>query len=213
MLTGFESGAPGILENINKRSTRDENSRCVDLARQAGLKIKALMSIGHPGETEDTVRDTQEWLRRVAPEDFDCTLITTYPGTPYYDEAAPHSRLPGVWTYTYKNTGDRLHAYEIDFLAVADYYKGNPDGGYRSFVFTDALSAERLVELRAWIEESGRSELKIPYPRASPGLKVEHSRGQGRKEALPACLLIQVPRSPAARRTRPSRPSSMTHRQ
>jgi radical SAM superfamily enzyme YgiQ (UPF0313 family) len=196
MLTGFESGAPRILENINKRSTRDENSRCVDLARQAGLKIKALMSIGHPGETEETVRDTQEWLRTTAPEDFDCTLITTYPGTPYYDEAVPHARLPGVWTYTYKKTGDRLHAYEIDFLAVADYYKGNPDGGYRSFVFTDALSAERLVELRAWVEESVRSTLKIPYPCARPGLKFEHSMGQGVNEALPAYLLSHAPRRP-----------------
>jgi radical SAM superfamily enzyme YgiQ (UPF0313 family) len=128
MLTGFESGAPRILENINKRSTRDENSRCLEIARQAGLKIKALMSIGHPGETEETVQDTQEWLRAAAPEDFDCTLITTYPGTPYYDEAVPHSRLPGVWTYTYKKTGDRLHAYEIDFLTVADYYKETRTG-------------------------------------------------------------------------------------
>jgi radical SAM superfamily enzyme YgiQ (UPF0313 family) len=198
MLTGFESGAPRILENINKRSTLDENSRCLDLARHAGLKVKALMSIGHPGETEDTVRETQEWLRGVAPEDFDCALITVYPGTPYYDEAVPHPEVPGVWTYTYQKTGDRLHAYEVDFLAVADYYKGNPDGGYRSFVFTDALSADRLVELRSWVEDSVRSELKIPYPRARPGLKFEHSMGQGVHEALPPYVLTQVPGSTGA---------------
>jgi radical SAM superfamily enzyme YgiQ (UPF0313 family) len=153
------------------------------------------MSIGHPGETEETVYETKEWLRRSAPDDFDCTIITTYPGTPYYDEAAPHSRLPGVWTYTYKKTGDRLHAYEIDFLVVADYYKGNPDGGYRSFVFTDALSAECLVELRSWIEESVRSELRLPYPRGRPGLRFEHSMGQGANEALPVYLLNRLPRS------------------
>ena len=195
MLTGFESGAPRILQNINKRSTQDENSRCVDLAREAGLKIKALMSIGHPGETEETVQDTYEWLRRVAPEDFDCTLITTYPGTPYYDEAVPHPQLPGVWTYTYKKTGDRLHAYEVDFTEVADYYKGNPEGGYRSFVFTDALSADRLVELRSWVERSIRSELKIPYPQARPGLRFEHSMGQGVNASLPPYLLSRAPGS------------------
>jgi hypothetical protein len=198
MLAGFESGAPRILENINKRSTRDENSRCVDLAREAGLKVKALMSIGHPGETEETVRDTQDWLRRSAPDDFDCTLITTYPGTPYYDEAAPHARLPGVWTYTYQKTGDRLHAYDVDFLTVADYYKGDPEGGYTSFVFTDALSAERLVELRSWVEGSVRAELEIPYPHARPGLRFEHSMGQGANEALPGFLLNQAPRRAGA---------------
>jgi radical SAM superfamily enzyme YgiQ (UPF0313 family) len=201
MLTGFESGSPRILENINKRSTQDENSRCLNLAREAGLKIKALMSIGHPGETEETVQDTQAWLMRVAPEDFDCTLITTYPGTPYYDEAVPDPERPGVWTYTYKKTGDRLHAYEIDFLQVADYYKGRPDGGYQSFVFTDALSADRLVALRSWVEDSVRSALKIPYPHARPGLRFEHSMGQGLNAGLPSYLLHTVhgaPRSAGA---------------
>jgi radical SAM superfamily enzyme YgiQ (UPF0313 family) len=189
ILTGFESGAPRILENINKRSTRDENSRCVSFARDAGLKIKALMSIGHPGETETTVRDTQRWLLDTAPDDFDCTIITTYPGTPYYDEAVPHPELPGVWTYTYRRTGDRLHAYDVDFLLVADYYKGDPHGGYRSFVFTDSLDADRIVELRSWVEESVRSALRIPYPEARPGLAFEHSMGQGFADGLPKFLL------------------------
>jgi radical SAM superfamily enzyme YgiQ (UPF0313 family) len=189
LLTGFESGAPRILENINKRSTRDENSRCMDLARQAELKVKALMSIGHPGETEATVEDTQRWLIESAPDDFDCTIITTYPGTPYYDEAVPHESLDGVWTYTYRRTGDRLHAYDVDFFSVADYYKGDPHGGYRSFVFTDALSADRIVELRSWIEDSVRSTLRIPYPQARPALAFEHTMGQGLATMLPRSVL------------------------
>jgi anaerobic magnesium-protoporphyrin IX monomethyl ester cyclase len=198
MLTGFESGAPRILENINKRSTRDENSRCMEFARAAGLKVKALMSIGHPGETEATVRDTQAWLLDTAPDDFDCTIITTYPGTPYYDEAVPHAELPEVWTYTYRKTGDRLHAHDVDFLSVADYYKGDPHGGYRSFVFTDALGAEQIVELRSWVEESVRSSLRIPYPQARRGLTFEHSMGQGLHEALPKYLLNQRARAAGA---------------
>ena len=53
LLIGFESGAPRILENINKKATRDDNTRCLELAANAGLKVKALMSVGHPGETEE----------------------------------------------------------------------------------------------------------------------------------------------------------------
>ena len=29
---------------------------------------------------------------------------------------------------------------------VTDYYKGDPDGGYRAFVFTDFATSEELVE-------------------------------------------------------------------
>ena len=53
ILTGFESGSPRILRNINKRATMQENTRCVEIARRHNLKVKALMSIGHPGESRE----------------------------------------------------------------------------------------------------------------------------------------------------------------
>jgi radical SAM superfamily enzyme YgiQ (UPF0313 family) len=177
ILTGFESGSPRILENINKRATREENTRCVEIARRHGLKVKALMSIGHPGETEATVLDTHRWLLDVEPDDFDVTIITTYPGTPYYDHAVPHPEAPGVWTYTYAKTGDRLHMLELDYTEVADYYKGDPDGGYRSFVYTDTLSADDLVRLRDHVERDVRKRLGIPFNPGAPALRYEHSMG------------------------------------
>jgi len=189
LLSGFESGSERILENINKKATRDENTRAVELAKNAGLKVKALMSVGHPGESEKTTRETQEWLLEVEPEDFDCTVITTYPGTPYYDEAIPHATLPGVWTYTYARNGDRLHSQDIDFLKVADYYKGDPKGGYKAFVFTDYLTSEQLVERRNWVEASVREKLTIPFPQARAALQYEHSTGQGANSGLPSFIL------------------------
>jgi anaerobic magnesium-protoporphyrin IX monomethyl ester cyclase len=186
ILTGFESGSPRILKNINKRSTREENTRCVEIARRHGLKVKALMSIGHPGESSETVMDTRDWLMQAAPDDFDVTIITTYPGTPYYDHATPHPTEAGVWVYEFN--GDRLYSYEVDYTEVADYYKGDPDGGYRSFVYTDALSAEDLVKLRDFTERDVRQQLGIPFNRAAAALHYEHSMGQmgGR---LPAHIL------------------------
>jgi radical SAM superfamily enzyme YgiQ (UPF0313 family) len=186
LLVGFESGSPRILENINKKSTRDDNNRCLDIAAAAELKVKALMSIGHPGETPDTVAETHRWLLESRPADFDVTIITTYPGTPYYDEARPHDSLPGVWTYTYVKTGDRLHAYDVDYTRVAEYYKGNPDGGYRAYVFTDAMTPEDLVNARDTIERDTRERLGIPFNPSAAAVAYEHSMGQG---PLPAHIL------------------------
>src|SRR5262249_20866985 len=119
----------------------------------------------------------------------DCTVITAYPGTPYYDEALPNPDRPGVWTYTYARNGDRLHAFDIDFLVVADYYKGDPNGGYQAFVYTDYLTSEALVERRNWSESSVRAELGLAYPQARPALRYEHSTGQGAAEVLPGFIL------------------------
>ena len=176
ILTGFESGSPRILRNINKKASREDNTRCVEIARRHGLKVKALMSLGHPGESPETVADTRDWLLEVKPDDFDVTIITTYPGTPYYDDAEPHAELPNVWTYTFQ--GDRLHAYEVDYTQVADYYKGDPDGGYRAYVFTDFLSSEDLVRLRDEVEAGVRDTLNIPFNASRPAQQYEHSMGQ-----------------------------------
>lgn len=192
ILTGFESGSPRILQNINKRSTREENTRCVDIARRHGLKVKALMSLGHPGETEETVRETKEWLLATRPDDFDVTIITTYPGTPYYDRAVPHPTEKDVWVYTYAETGDRLYSYEVDYTKVADYYKGDPDGGYKAYVYTDGLSAERLVALRDEVERDVRKELNIPFNASRAAQRFEHSMGQ-----LPPSILRSTKKVPA----------------
>lgn len=181
LLTGFESGSPRILRNINKKATKDDNTRCIDLAHAAGMKVKALMSLGHPGESQETILETERWLLDVRPEDFDVTIITTYPGSPYYDDAVRANS--SVWTYTY--LGDALHQYDVNFEEVAEYYKGDPNGGYQSFVYTDFISADELVKMRNYVENNVREELLIPFNHSEPALRFEHSMGQG----LPANIL------------------------
>jgi anaerobic magnesium-protoporphyrin IX monomethyl ester cyclase len=178
ILTGFESGSPRILQNINKKATREENTRCVEIAKRHGLKVKALMSIGHPGESEQTILETRDWLLEAKPDDFDVTIITTYPGTPYYDRAVPHPTQKDVWVYTYEGNGDKLYSYEVDYTQVADYYKGDPNGGYKSYVYTDHLSAEKLVHLRDQVEREVRKTLNIPFNAGRPAERFEHSMGQ-----------------------------------
>lgn len=178
ILTGFESGSPRILKNINKKATREENTRCVEIARRHDLKVKALMSIGHPGESPETIQDTRDWLLAAKPDDFDVTIITTYPGTPYYDRALPVPGKPNLWVYTYEKTGDRLFSQEVDYTEVAEYYKGDPDGGYKSLVYTDFLSSEELVRLRGQTERDVRKILNVPFNPSRASLRYEHSMGQ-----------------------------------
>lgn len=176
LLCGFEAGDPRILKNINKKATIDDNTRVMEIAAKYDLKVKALMSIGHAGETAETALAVRDWLLRVKPQAFDVTIISTYPGSPYYDEALPHASLPGVFTFRTRETGDLLHSIDVDFTKTADYYKGVP-GEYKSLVFTEALSAERLAELRDGIEKEVRVTLNIPFDAATPGVRYEKSMG------------------------------------
>lgn len=174
VLVGFESGSPRILQNIQKKATRDDNTRAVETLQAAGIAVKAAMSIGHPGESPETVEATREWLLAVRPDEFDVTIITVYPGTPYYDDAT--ETAPGLWTYVDPRNGDRLHARHVDHLADANFYKGVP-GSYTSYVHTDHLTAEALCELRDDVERDVRAQLAIPYPTAA-AMRYEGSMGQ-----------------------------------
>ena len=185
ILCGFEAANPRILENINKRAKLEDNDRVIVTAHAAGLKVKALMSVGHPGESADSILAVRDWLISRKPDDFDCTTITTYPGTPYYDEAIQHDSQPDVWTYSAKN-GDKLHSFDVDYTAISDYYKGDPAGGYRSYVFTDHISGDEIVALRDQVEAETRAALGIPFNPGAPGIKYEHSMGQA---ALPEFIL------------------------
>ena len=180
VLIGFESGSPRILENIQKIATKDDNTRCIAIAHKHGLKVKALMSLGHPGESDETIRQTRDWLMEVRPSDFDATVITPYPGSPYYDHALPtealHNGKP-AWVYTCKN-GDRLYQEEVDYSREADYYKGDPNDGYSSHVWTDHLSPQALVRQRNELEAEVRKGLGIPFYQSSPATTYEHSMGQ-----------------------------------
>ncbi len=185
LLVGFESGSPRILDNIEKRATREDNTRCLEIARRHGIKVKALMSLGHPGESLETVKETEEWLLQARPDDFDVTIITPYPGSPYYDDAVP-TGTPGEYVYRCKRTGDALYEREVDYTVEADYYKGDPNDGYVSHVYTDHLSAKELVQARDRLERQVRAELGIPFNPGAPALQYEHSMGQ---TGLPPRLL------------------------
>ena len=176
LLTGFESGDERILRNIKKRATREDNTRCVELGRNAGLKVKALMSIGHAGESPESIKNTKNWLLETKPDDFDCTIITTYPGSPYFDDAVYNG---SYYTYTDKKTGDNLHQAQLDYCVDQDYYKGDPDGGYVSYVWTDHISAKDLVIEREKLEREVREKLNILFNPSRPGITHEHSMGMG----------------------------------
>jgi radical SAM superfamily enzyme YgiQ (UPF0313 family) len=169
VLFGFESGDDRILRNMQKGSVAN-NTKALRIAAGAGLRVKALMSLGHPGESAGSVKATRDWLLAEKPADFDVTIITPYPGTPYWDDAREDT---GVWTYSAK-TGDRLHMFDTDYGRDSSYYKGVP-GEYRAHVWTDHLTADDLVEIRDETERSVRTALSISWPKAQ---HFDHSMGQ-----------------------------------
>ena len=144
----------------------------LEIARKHGIKVKALMSFGHPGDSEETILATRDWLIKEKPDDFDCTVITLYPGTPYYDESVCIDEP----IYRFETNGDVLYSENVDFTKDVAYYKGIP-GSYHSYVWTDYLTREKLAELRDSVEKEVREALDLPYPSNVAAINFDHSMG------------------------------------
>jgi radical SAM superfamily enzyme YgiQ (UPF0313 family) len=173
LLCGFEAADERILTNIRKRATKADNTRMIETAKSAGVKVKALMSIGHPGESHNTIDAIRDWLIEVGADDFDCTVITPFPGTPYHDESVFDGEF---WAYTQPDTKDKLYSVEVDYSKVAEYYKGIP-GEYVSVVHTDYLTEKEIVNHRDQLETEVRNKLDIPFQKSTAEMQHEHSMG------------------------------------
>jgi radical SAM superfamily enzyme YgiQ (UPF0313 family) len=153
LLVGFESGSDKMLRAMNKKINVEQNTRAIDIARRAGLKVKALMSIGHPGESPETIEETRRWIKAVLPDDFDITIVSIYPGAPYYEESVLRTGVGDVWVY--EKDGELLYSRDIDFMSDDTNYKGKP-GEYKCHVWTPYLAPEDLITIRDELEKELR---------------------------------------------------------
>lgn len=176
LLCGFEAGNDRILQNINKKATYDDNCRVIENCKKHNLKIKSLMSVGHPGESKQTIDDITKFLIDNGTDDFDCSIITPYPGTPYYDKSVQIQS--DLYKYTVDKTGDVLYSKSIDYTEVSNFYKGVPGQNYESYVYTDYLTSKELVICRDELETTVRTTLNIPFNQSTSALLYEHSMGQ-----------------------------------
>lgn len=79
---GIESGSPAILTNMNKAATIEKYATGIELLRRYGIMTFGSFIIGFPGETEETVDETMEFLRVTQPDFYRAQLWYCEGGTP-----------------------------------------------------------------------------------------------------------------------------------
>jgi radical SAM superfamily enzyme YgiQ (UPF0313 family) len=78
---GAESGSQTILDNVRKRCTVEQNYKTVEYAKKHGLVVKAFMLLGLPGETWDTLAETEAFIAKAGIDDFQCAVYMPFKGT------------------------------------------------------------------------------------------------------------------------------------
>ena len=83
---GLESGVPEILKNINKPLKLSKLEKVIDICVKHRIKTHVSVSLGHLGETEETVKQTINYVDNLNSDSIQFSLATPYPGTRFYNE-------------------------------------------------------------------------------------------------------------------------------
>jgi radical SAM superfamily enzyme YgiQ (UPF0313 family) len=78
---GVESGSPEIIRQVDKKITVDDILASTEQAKKYGIKVRFYMMLGNRGETEETFRQTLDFLEEARPHEYIFSCLSIYPGT------------------------------------------------------------------------------------------------------------------------------------
>lgn len=90
---GIESGNNMILREIRKNITVEEAYEAVRIIKKHKLHLLTFFIVGFPQETEETVRDTIEMIKRIDSDGIVLSIFTPYPGTEAFDYCKTHNLI------------------------------------------------------------------------------------------------------------------------
>lgn len=94
---GIESGAPEILARHKTKVDFSEMQSTVKRIQKAGLRAKGLFMLGLPGETEETVKVTEQFVQNLELDDMNLTKFTPFHGSPIYQNIHEEGTFEEKW--------------------------------------------------------------------------------------------------------------------
>jgi radical SAM superfamily enzyme YgiQ (UPF0313 family) len=109
---GIESGDEGMLRRMHKGITPDRVVQALRWARRAGIKNWGYFIVGLPGETEQTIRRTIDFSKKLPLDLVLFHIAAPHPGTPFFFEVVENG-----WF----RPGTQWEEVDMDRSTVLDY--------------------------------------------------------------------------------------------
>ncbi len=91
---GIESGDPK-LASLHKSGPNDLDKMkiTVRMIKESGIRVKGLFIMGLPGETEQTVKTTMNYVHSLELDDMNLAKFTPFPGAPVYPSVKRYGKF------------------------------------------------------------------------------------------------------------------------
>jgi len=94
---GIESADPRLLKLHKSGVSLEEVRATVRMIQQAGLRAKGLFMMGLPGETEESIRRTSDFIISLGLDDMNMAKFTPFPGAPLWPTIREEGEFTEDW--------------------------------------------------------------------------------------------------------------------
>lgn len=157
---GIESGNQEVLNKMRKGITLKQSEQAVKWAKKVGMKARAFIVIGMPGETKQSIDDTINFVKKLPLDVVAFYAVMIYPGNELYEIVKGEGRLLHEDFSQFSSLIDvkdsKLH-YVPEGL-TEEYVKKSISRAYKefylrpSFILRQALSVRSFVDIKRYLE-------------------------------------------------------------
>jgi anaerobic magnesium-protoporphyrin IX monomethyl ester cyclase len=129
---GMESGDQELLDRHKAKVTLEQIRDTVRRIQKNGMRVKGLFMMGLPGETEQTVKKTTDFIEELRLDDMNMTKFTPFPGAPAYRTIHEEGTFDEKWelmncmnfVFVPKGIGSKEKMEELHRQAIKRFYTG-----------------------------------------------------------------------------------------
>ena len=159
---GIESGSQYMLDRMQKDTTVQQNMNCIKWAKKYGIVSRAFFIIGYPGETRETMLETQRFIEEADPDQYFVSNFVPYPGTETGDNPAKFgiTNISSDYNQYYQVSRDGTGGITIDteWLSRSEFRELELE--FREWMLARSMRGEtldyekKLLKGKGWVDES-----------------------------------------------------------
>ena len=111
VFVGIESGNNEMLKKIKKTQTTDESIQAMRNLQKHGIESHAFIMVGFPSETEETFKETMDFIPKLKPDSIVFSIFTPYPGSDIYNECKDEGIIEGEFDLAIYNHQSPLNCF------------------------------------------------------------------------------------------------------
>ena len=150
---GIETGDPELLARHRKQGDLDRLRHAIQEIKKAGIRVKGLVMIGLPGESEASILTSMRYVHSLPIDDLNVAKFTPFPGTPLYKDIRESGTFDEDWNrmdcmhFLFVPTGlthERLQKLFIEFYK-RHFMRNRIVWGYITMVWKSPDSWKRFM--------------------------------------------------------------------